>query len=166
MNMKVPLCRFGVVLPFLVFYALGQSRDLPSRLGTLKLTKTLQGTEARAFINRLHEKDVTPKNSVMGEYGGRKEQATLYVSIYELRSEAAEAAKRMTRLISKGNRVFGQYKEFKLGRLMIGRCEGLGQIHYFFLYRDKVFWLAVDSSVAGATLESLVGSVTGKAGAG
>ncbi|TSA21059.1 hypothetical protein D4R75_06610 [bacterium] len=163
MNMKVPLFRLGVLLPFLVFYALGQSGDLPSELGTLKLTKTLQGNEARAFINRLHEKDVTPKNSVRGEYGGGKEQATLYVSIYELRSKAAEAAKRMTRLISKGNRVFGQYKELKHGQLMIGRCEGLGQIHYFFLYRDRVFWLAADSSVAGASLESLVRSVAGKA---
>ena len=163
MNTKVPLFRLGVLLPFLVFYALGQSGDLPSELGTMKLTKTLQGKEARAFINRLHEKDVTPKNSVMGEYGGGKEQATLYVSIYDLRANAAEAAKRMTRLISKGNRVFGQYKEIKHSRLLIGRCEGLGQIHYFFLDRDRVFWLAVDSSVAGATLESLVRSVTGKA---
>ena len=161
--MNIPLYRLAVLLSFLVSYALGQPAGLPFELGTLKLTKSLQGKEARAFINRLHEKDATPKNSVMGEYGGGKEQATLYVSTYDLSSNAAEAAKRMKRLISKGNRVSGQYKEFKHGRLVIGECEGLGQIHYFFLCRDRVFWLAVDSSVAGASLESLLRSVTGKA---
>lgn len=35
---------------------------------------------------------------------------------------------------------------------------------FLVFYRDRVFWLAVDSSIAGASLESLVRSVTGKAG--
>ena len=133
-----------------------QRRELPQSLGRLSLVKTLEGKDAKASVDQLHQKAVAPKSSVTGEYEGGNRSATLYASLYYSQREAKAAGSRMMQLIGGGNRVFGHYSEQHHGRLLIGRCVGLGQIHYLFQQGERVFWLSVDPLLESEVLEGLL----------
>lgn len=141
-------------------FALGQTRELPQSLGRLVLVKTLEGKDAKVFLDRLHQKAVAPKSSVTGEYRAGDKTATLYVSIYRAGREAREAGSQMMRLIKGGNRAFGHYSEKHRGRILVGRCVGMGQIHYLFQVRVRVFWLSIDPTLEQEALESLLKNVS------
>ncbi|MCX6133863.1 MAG: hypothetical protein NTU47_08625 [Ignavibacteriales bacterium] len=144
---------FLLLLPSLV---VTQPADLPTRLGPLKLSDRMQGQAARSFINRMHDKNITPKNSIMGRYREGNDEASLYVSIYTTQSSAAEASKRMTRLIKAGHRVFSRYKQLTHGKIEVGQCEGLGQTHFFFQHQKRLYWLSADPRCSDVTLQSLL----------
>jgi len=154
------------ILIILVLPQLLGAQNLPSgvppELGPLKLVESLQGKEAQIVVNRLHEKEVAPKASLMGQYSSGASQATLYVSFYETQAMAASASKRMTVRIKSGNQVFRHYEETKSRGLKLGRCIGLGQVHFFFLFRERMYWLAVDPSAATESLDALSLFVVGK----
>jgi hypothetical protein len=129
--------------------------SLPSELGPFKLVESIEGEGAQSFVNRLHAKEVAPQHSMMGKYLSGNHRATLYVSVYDTDASATEASKRMTEHIKAGNQVFRHYVEVWKRVIKIGRCMGLGQVHFFFQFRNKVFWLAVDPSVASDAIDSL-----------
>jgi hypothetical protein len=135
-----------------------QKNELPPVFGRLKLVKTLEGKEAQAFLDKLHQKAVAPKSSVTGVYEGGGKSATLYISLYHSEREAGAAGSRMMRLIKDGTRVFGHYSEQYHNRLLLGRCVGLGQIHYVFQKCESVFWLSVDPLLESEVLKSLLDS--------
>jgi hypothetical protein len=155
MRWRFAILWFALLQPLFTLLALGQSTDLPVRLGPLKLADHLQGREAQSFLNNLHDKEIAPKNSVMGRYREGNDKASLYISIYASQSLAAEASNRMTRLISAGNKVFTHYRQLSKGKTAVGRCEGLGQTHFFFQHRNKVYWLSADPRVSDMTLQAL-----------
>ena len=132
---------------------------VPSDIGPLKLVRSLQGKEAQSFLDRLHEKEVAPKTSLMGQYSSNAYHATLYVSVYETPALAAVASRRMAARIKSGNPVFPHYSETTIRGLTISRCLGLGQVHMFFLLRDSVYWLAVDPFIAAPSLDALVNTL-------
>jgi len=142
--------------------SLSQMPELPKSLGRLKLTKTLEGHEAQAFVDQLHQKAVAPKRSVTGEYQAGSLAASLYVSTYKADREAREAGDRMTRLIRGGNRVFGHYSEEVRSSVRVGRCVGMGQIHYLFRQGPRLFWLGADPAVSEEALDYLLRSVTAR----
>lgn len=158
----VPLRAAIVVLVCLLVLpsAFSQRHELPKALGQLLLVNALEGKDAQAFVNQLHQKAVAPKSSVAGEYKGGNNSATLYVSLYSSERQAKVAGLRMMQLIKGGNRAFGQYSEQNHGRLLIGRCVGMGQIHHLFQEGDRLFWLSVDPSREKAALESLLASIS------
>jgi hypothetical protein len=135
---------------------------LPQSLGRLVLVKTLEGKNAKVFLDRLHQKAVAPKSSVTGEYQAGDKTATLYVSTYKAEREAREAGSRMMRLIKGGNRAFGQYSEENRGQVLVGRCVGMGQIHYLFQKRGRVYWLSIDNGLEQEALESLLKTVSAR----
>lgn len=147
------------ILLALLFPLLAQAQThpdgVPPQIGPLKLVKSLQGKEAQSFLNRLHKKEVAPKVSWMGQYSSNSYQATLYVSVYETQAQAAGASRTMTARIKSGNQVFRHYAETTNRGLKISRCLGLGQVHWFFHFRDSLFWLAVDPPIASRSLDSL-----------
>lgn len=149
---------FCVVLTCLLALSssLCQTRELPQSLGRLNLVRTLKGKEAQAFLDRLHQKAVPPTSSVTGEYGALDKSATLYVSIYRTNAEAREAGSRMMRLIKGGNRTFGHYSEETRSSIRVGRCVGMGQIHYLFQHGVRVYWLGTDPAVEQEALEGLL----------
>ena len=140
--------------------SLCQTPELPQTLGRLKLVRTLEGKEAQAFLDKLHQKAVAPKSSVTGEYQAGDKSATLYVSLYRSEGEAREAGSRMMQLIKAGNRVFGHYSEEIRGSLRVGRCVGMGQIHYLFQKGPRLFWLGIDPARSEEALGSLLRSVS------
>lgn len=148
---------FVFLLTLFTSSVVSQSTDLPTTLGTLKLTHQLHGKEAQSFLNRLHDKEIAPKTSVMGRYRDGKYEASLYVSVFVSRSAAVEAFGQMTRLIRVGNRVFTQYKQLSKEKASAGRCEGLGQTHFFFSQRNQVYWLGADPRVAEDSFQALLG---------
>ena len=137
---------------------------VPSEIGSLKLVRSLQGKEAQSFLDRLHEKEVAPKTSLMGQYSLNAYHATLYVSVYETQARAADASRRMTARIKAGNQEFRHYEEIAIRGSVIGRCLGFSQVHFLFPFRGRVFWLAVDPPAATESLDALILSLVGKPG--
>ena len=133
-----------------------QPADLPGSLGSLKFTTRLEGSEAQSFLDRLHDKQIAPTNSVIGNYRQGKAQASIYVSTFASQSLAASAAKQMDSLISRRNRVFSRYSQFTLGAAKIGRCEGMGLTHFFFRHLNQVYWMSSDPPRSDAALKALL----------
>lgn len=145
---------FILILPVLLV-AQNHREILPKDLGPLRLEKSLSGGEAQSLLDRLHERSVAPKLSLMGQYSSTSSSATLYVSVYDSTSHAAEALDRMTARIKAGNAVFRHYGEGRNRGLKVSRCTGLGQVHFLFRFRERLLWLAVDPSAASRTLDAL-----------
>ena len=132
---------------------------LPSALGSLKLSVPLQGRGAQGLINRLHDKSVAPAKTSVGYYVSPEGEATLYVSTYKTRAEAASVMSRMASRIKAGNEVFTNYSERTvLGQRLVG-CSGLDQAHYVFSRKRNIYWLSADFGVAQQALESLLGKL-------
>ena len=157
--MHYVLCLF--VLSFLPLTPSLQSAQsgLPVVVGPLKLLKSFEGKEAKSFLDSMHDKKVAPKSSSVGEYRSGNQQATLYVSNYETRSQAVSVWKKMAARISGGNRVFEHFQELIIGSITIGRCVGLGQVHFFFCLRNRIYWWAVDPTMSTESLHNLIDSL-------
>jgi hypothetical protein len=63
------------------------------------------------------------------------------------------------RLIKGGNRTFGHYSEETRSSIRVGRCVGLGQIHYLFQHGARVYWLSTDPAVEQEALEGLLKAI-------
>jgi hypothetical protein len=159
MNVTLKTLLFFLICPALLL-AQNRPNSLPAGLGALKLVRSMTGEEARSFLNRLHAKADAPKSSLAGEYSAMDNQATLYISVYKIPSDASAASRQMAARIKAGNPVFGHYEETNNRGLKISRCLGLGQVHFFFRYRERLLWLAVDPPAASQALDALINAVT------
>ena len=121
----------------------------------------MQGDAAQSFLNRLHDKKVVPKRSLMGQFASATSKATLYVSVFKVPHEAVDAVKRMSSNIRGGNPIFRHHAEFTVHSLDVERCVGLEQVHFYFLHRAKVYWLATDPLTSSEVFDALVRSVLG-----
>jgi hypothetical protein len=121
-----------------------QTLTVPKTLGQLEVMKTQTGKDAQLLVDRLHRKSVSPLNSIVAEYQAVPGSATLYVSEYTTVRKAEEAASKMMQLIKGGNRLFRHYSGKNIGRTAVGRCLGMGQVHYVFQHQVQVYWLSVD----------------------
>ena len=148
------LALMGVTRP-----AFTQTRILPATLGELVLRRSLEGEEARSRLNRMHDKDVVPEQSLVGEYEGAGHHGTLYVSRYALPSQAKKTDDQMALRIKRGSRIFRAYTGSNSGSIRLSRCVGMGQTHYFFHLKTNVYWLAIDASVGEVTLRALLADV-------
>ena len=150
-----------LVLSFLPLTPSFQSAQsgLPVVVGPLKLLKSFEGKEAQSFLDSMHDKKVAPKSSSRGEYRSGNQQATLYVSNYGTRSQAVSVWKKMAARIGGGNRVFEHFQELTIGSITIGCCVGLGQVHFFFCLRNRIYWWAVDPTSGTESLHNLVDSL-------
>ncbi|MFH0990774.1 MAG: hypothetical protein V1799_12235 [bacterium] len=134
---------------------------LPKQLAGMRRVVSLSGENAQRFINRLHHKNVTPESSFIGEYTNAEGTAALYVSLYTDAKLAYSEGKRMSTLISEGKTPFGHLRQESIQGVTIWKCRGMGQLHFFFSYRDRLYWLGVDSSIAEETFSDLFRQLVG-----
>lgn len=141
----------------IVLYLINNSNEnlIPSALGNLKLVEQYSGQQAQKIVNHLHGKGVTPERTFIGIYQGDESEATLYLSLFRDSSEAAKAERTMVNRIRNGNPVFGHYQELAIEGKQISFCLGQGHAHYFFSWRERVYWLEVDPMNAQNTLNGL-----------
>jgi hypothetical protein len=136
--------------------------ELPKSLGSLQLQKEIRGEQARALINNMHGKGVTPKDNMIAVYGDNSGSATAYLSVYDSRSQSEETFQQMTRGIEKGTSPFSDFKRMTIRGQEISFCVGFGQAHYFFFLDESVYWLTADFGVAEEAVRELIGALKGE----
>jgi hypothetical protein len=132
---------------------------LPPALGALTLSHAITGAEARAVVDRLHGRAVTPEMNRIGLYGDGKFQATLYGSLYPSAREAQGSLETMRRKIRTGEVPFTHAVDLERAGHPVGMCFGLGQVHFFLSDGRRLYWLAADPQVADALLDDLLRSL-------
>jgi hypothetical protein len=133
---------------------------LPPRLGDAMLTRTLEGEDARLLVNRMHEKGIAPRQSLVGFYRDNAgSAAVVYVSVFGEAGDASGAVVKMRDGILRGNGVFGKYAEYDVGGCRIAGCTGLEAQHYFFAAGKRVYWVAAPPGSAFSLAQDLLAHV-------
>jgi hypothetical protein len=145
---SVVVVGIGVAAVVLFLFSRPTGNRLPQKIGELALVHQVEGDRADEILNRLHDKEVTPSKNMIGLYAGGPAGAVVYLSIYGLRSDALRAYEKMARRIENGNPIFSGYRSVRIGDTDASFCVGQGQDHYFFVSKDMLYWLAVDTTIA------------------
>ncbi len=132
------------------------SPPLPEKLGFLVLRSRVGGDRAAGILNRMHGKGVTPAGNFIGLYSGPEGNATVYVSVYRSGRLAYEAYRRMAGRIALGVSAFTSVSDREIGDLTVSRCSGYGEAHYFFPFRNRLYWLRGDPRIASRATEQLI----------
>ena len=74
---------------------------LPPKIGNLKLMKSVTGPRAKKEIGRMHGKNLKFKAGAIGIYATKDTKATVWVSEFDTKEEAAQAVALMTSGIKK-----------------------------------------------------------------
>ncbi len=119
--------------------------ELPKQLGELSLVRSVDGEKANEILDRMHNKEVTPATNAIGMYTGGLGEAVVYLSVYSSGRDASKAYTMMVRNIEKGNPLFTDYRTVRIAGIDASFCVGQGQNHYFFVYDNRLYWLAADS---------------------
>ncbi len=128
----------------------------PESFGLLTIEHRLGKQEAADLINRLHGKGIAPEHNEVVFYSSQSGTATLYLSVYSKPNDARNAEERMAQLIRNGNPVFGEYNKFIQNGLVVHRCFGLQQEHFFFLSKNLLYWIAIDPPIARQSLDAFL----------
>lgn len=128
----------------------------PENFFNLKLTQKMTGDEAASFVNRLHFNSVTSEKNEIGFYKGNKGNAIVYVTFYENEKSALDNFEKMTQRISPENSVFVQSSFMEVYGKRIYRTFGLGQTHYVFTSRNKLFWISAETVWASDFLKQYI----------
>jgi hypothetical protein len=73
---------------------------LPEHLSGHQLTRKLNGAEAKAFVDKIHLREVTLEYNIIGFYQKENIPLTIYITEYNSPREAEKDFERMTRKIS------------------------------------------------------------------
>lgn len=138
----------------LVYVLRPPAAELPAQLGDARLMQLIDGDRANEILNRMHDKEVTPSTNLIGVYDAGS--TVVYLSVYRSRGDAEKAYAKMARSIEKGNPLFSNYRVVRLADIDASYCFGQEQDHYFFSYKDRLYWLAADADVAEKTASALV----------
>ena len=80
----------------------------------------------------------------------------VYVSVYRSGRLAYEAYRRMSGRIALGVSAFTSVSEREISDLTVSRCSGYGEMHYFFPFRNRLYWLGGDPRIAPRAAEQLI----------
>ena len=165
--MKRPLLRLllAAVLVLAVYLLVRlsvSSTSVPEKLGVLQLERAVTGDDARAIVDRLHGRAVSPSRSTVGIYGGGGGTATLYVSRYARADSAAAVLEKMVEGIDRPGSPFDHLRLLPAAQHSTYMCLGMGQAHFFFACREQLIWLSVDIPLAQAALDAVEQDVCGK----
>lgn len=153
------------VLLFAIYVAVRlsvSSSEIPQELGSLELERAVVGDDARAIVDRMHGRAVTPSESTVGIYSGPGGEATLYVSRYAHADSATAVLEQMAERIGRPGSPFDQLRLLPASRQRTYMCLAFGQAHFFFTCREDLVWLSVDIPLAQTTLNAVKGSICGK----
>lgn len=129
---------------------------LPQSVQGLELVAVTSGAAAEAALERLHGKDVAPTESHIGHYGTGVLRAVLYVSRFDDRRRADAQLGAMSERIGAGSSGFGHHRRFSVSDRDVRSLLGQGQVHFLFVTRNDLVWLAVAPPLARAALAELL----------
>lgn len=126
---------------------------VPSKAGSLGLTKTMTGTEALAEFAQLHGKELDLTSGYMAHYG--KDEALLWVGQAKDDKAATDMIAQMAQKIGPDNAMFQNLNPLDIGGRTLFSAVGQGQQHFFYAVNDKIVWLAANPQQAPDALHSL-----------
>ncbi len=162
------LFQLFIVVGFLaaVWFSFGQNvlapqkqLGVPERLGTLELIGSVEGSEALAQVNLLHDTDIELVSAYIAEYARGNERGTVWVGKAESKEDAAELNDMMIRAIGKGSSGFSNLQRISIANHEVFQIDGPGGQHFFFISRNTgkdVVWLIVTASDILPILEQVV----------
>ncbi len=109
------------------------------------------------MIARLHGKEVAPLQSYIGAYHDGPRHIMLYVSVFESEDQAQSLLAAMSKRIGQGSSGFGHHVRFRVRDREIHMVLGQGQVHYFYVKGQSVYWLGLPPDLAPAGLAELLG---------
>lgn len=136
--------------------ASGEKMAFPERIAGLKLTENVSGNEAIKVIAKLHGKKIRMKNGHIAHYHVGPHMVMVYVSESYLDFFAGRLLNSMTANIRKGNDIFKDLKELRIGDIPVYSVTGQGQLHFFFKYANKVVWVGADPPLARRAAEEII----------
>ncbi len=99
---------------------------------------------------------MAPTENYIGQYGTGAQQAVLYVSRYEDQQQAHAQLAAMSARIGAGSSGFGHHRRFVVSERDVHSLLGQGQVHFLFVTRHDLVWLAVAPPLARAGLAELL----------
>lgn len=133
---------------FLFQYCSQKKEILPERINDLILIKTIDGNEAKEYINKLHFQPVSKNENIIGYYESLSGEAIVYITIYPDQKEAKIDFEKMTNKISSGNSVFVYPQFFDYEGNKIYKCFGMGMSHFVFSLNKNLYWISGDTHLA------------------
>jgi hypothetical protein len=142
-NHKYPIIYFALVL--LLLDCNSNRKVLPEELYGCRLSKTLSGEDAKAYVDHLHLQNVASHTNKIGFYEGENGPVTIYVTTYKTTDQAKDDYLKMTQKISPENSVFIAGEYLTVTEKEVYRCFGMGQTHLVFVQEEYLIWLSVDT---------------------
>lgn len=130
---------------------------LPEQIHGLQLAESRSGTDAAAQLERMHELDVAPTESVIGFYGPKDMRAVLYVSRFASPEEAGAQLIAMSSGIGSGSSGYGHHQRQDVADYQVHVVFGQGQVHYYWAKNRDLIWLAIPPALARAALAEVLG---------
>lgn len=146
---------------FILFSACSvQKVFLPVEVSGFSLNKKLTGSEAEAFVNRLHYGTVAADENEIGFYSSEKGSAIIYISYYYSDDEADQILLQMVEKIENVPSPFEGGDSFELSDHIIYRYSGLGQSHFVFSSGNVLLWISADVMWAELFLNDYIRKIT------
>jgi len=131
--------------------------DLPEKLGSLNLSRVIQGNEAARVVHKMHGKSLGSAEYIIGYYGADNSKNILYLSVYENTESAKADLVSMAMKMEKGTPVFVPLTTIgEMGSNIRFRTEGMGLVHYFYRVENILLWWQVESDNAELTYDELL----------
>ncbi len=127
---------------------------IPNSLAGVPLTAQVTGDEALTAIARLHGKRFPLVDGIMGMYGDNA--AMIWASGTWLPIMAEKQVDAMTNRIAEGKSPFTPIETRKISGTTVYVLRWMGQLHFYFQYKQQVIWLAANTDIADAALTDLL----------
>jgi len=129
---------------------------LPALIGSLALTRTVEGVEANKLIYNMHGKANSGSTSAVGYYGGKDPNNVLYISAFMNDEQARRAFDRMLSKMSAGPAGFTPPVKRPGPDQNIYETTGAGLKHFFFHRGKNVIWWQAEPGIAEETFKTVL----------
>ncbi|MFZ1976356.1 MAG: hypothetical protein WAV76_00225 [Bacteroidota bacterium] len=150
-------CAFAATMIVIWFTTRMKMIEPPETIWKLHRMELFSGDTAQAVISELHGFDRAPKDNFVANYVSPDGCGQLYVSFYENNVTASQEMERMSRKIQSGDFPdFSHLRRIEMERIPMVLSQGMRKVHYFFTYRNGLYWFDIDAPVAQFTVREFV----------
>jgi len=146
----IALAAFAVVMVvvFLSFRPAQESDvplklNLPDKWQEFTRSANLEGKPALDAFQKEHEKKISWKDGVKGDYTDGKVRLSIWIAGAANDGHASQMVLDMTKAIGGTHKTFKQPGEVDLGGVKAYRTDGQGNVNYFYAKGRQVYWIAV-----------------------
>ena len=120
--------------------------NLPDKWQEFNRSADVAGKDALAAFQKEHEKKISWKDGVKGDYSDGKARFSIWIAGAVNDGHAAQMVLDMTKAIGGSHQNFKQPAEVDLGVVKAYKTDGQGNINYFYAKGRQVYWVAVNGA--------------------